>query len=516
VELRARIVLLVCTLSVGLGMAFVACPPSMGATATATASTIPLPTDDPFYTWTKSLKNVKQGTVLRSRPITLTDVTFDVPVTTSQVLYRTTGQLGQPTVTVTTLVQPRGSTKIVSYQMAYDALGAQCDPSYTLRGGNTTPTSNGFEMTTFVTKYVNAGYTAVISDYEGKGLHYVAGQEEGYNTLDGITAAENALKLPGSTPVAMLGYSGGAIATPFAAELAAKYAPRLNIVGAATGGVLVAMQHNLVYVNGTKDWSGAIPAVLVALGRAFGVTNSRDYESALGMQIAAKIKNQCIVNFLGAYPGLKVEQLVKPEFADIFSVPQIARVANQLIMGRTGAPKFPVFIATGNSDGIGDGVMLAADTEALASTYCKGGTPVEYVEYKGLDHMAAILPYSDRAFTFLSDLLEGKKVANGCSSVGKGSSLAPLRVPTVRLRFLGARKDRVTVQASTNGVTMKALVIELRRDGKRLATQNVAELTARKRTLVLSSNGKTLSAGRYTVAVTQARAPVSDYQFTIR
>ena len=50
-------------------------------------------------------------------------------------------------------------------------------------------------------------------------------------------------------------------------ELAPKYAPELNIVGTAIGGVPVHLAHNLRYINGTDSWSGVIPAVLVSLGR---------------------------------------------------------------------------------------------------------------------------------------------------------------------------------------------------------------------------------------------------------
>ncbi|HEY1590443.1 MAG TPA: hypothetical protein VGF81_01520 [Solirubrobacteraceae bacterium] len=92
----------------------------------------PLPTSDSFYSYSGSLAAVAPGTVFKQRTVTLVDQGQDVPVTTVQVLYRTTGQLGQPTSTVATILEPATGTanpKLVSYQMAYDALGSQCDPS---------------------------------------------------------------------------------------------------------------------------------------------------------------------------------------------------------------------------------------------------------------------------------------------------------------------------------------------------------------------------------------------------
>jgi hypothetical protein len=55
---------------------------------------------------------------------------------------------------------------------------------------------------------VAAGYTVVMSDYEGEDAAYGVSQQSGYETLDAIRAAENWLGAPEDvTPVGMLGYS---------------------------------------------------------------------------------------------------------------------------------------------------------------------------------------------------------------------------------------------------------------------------------------------------------------------
>jgi hypothetical protein len=210
------------------------------------------------------------------------------PISASQLLYRTTGELGQPSLAVTTVIRPLislGPTRIVSYQTAYDALGPQCEPSYTLRGGagGGDSTAQGEEQV--ILGYVAAGYTVVVSDYEGADLRWVAGQQSGYGTLDGVRAAERFLKVrESSTPVGLVGYSGGSIATDFGTELAPKYAHGLDVVGAAEGGIPVMLAHNLFYINGSPSWSGVIPAVVLSLGRAFGIDINR-YLSAYGLKV---------------------------------------------------------------------------------------------------------------------------------------------------------------------------------------------------------------------------------------
>ena len=122
-------------------------------------------------------------------------------VRASQVLYRTTGELGQPPATVATIIEQRGTarpTAVVSYQDPYDGLGPQCDPSYNLRAGVTpvdrvvTPGAIG--------EYLAAGFAVMVPDYEEKQLANDAGQEEGYATLDGVRAAERRLGVSEGPP----------------------------------------------------------------------------------------------------------------------------------------------------------------------------------------------------------------------------------------------------------------------------------------------------------------------------
>ncbi|HEY2576117.1 MAG TPA: lipase family protein [Streptosporangiaceae bacterium] len=413
------------------------CAAAMLVTAIPAAQAAPaaapiLPSRDPFYTYTgsKPLGQIAPGTVLEKRSITLVIASLTVPYAAEQVLYRTKGEQGQPTVTVTTIIKPLASlpgTRIVAYQTAYDALGSECDPSYTLRGGN--PGTDSDAEAAIIALYVTAGYTVTVPDYEGTRLDWGAGQESGYGTLDGIRATENYLGAASSTKVGMLGYSGGSIATEWASEQAPTYAPELNIIGAASGGVPVDFAHNLTYINGDQDWAGVIPAVLVSVGRAFGV-NLKKYLSRYGEKITHQVAGECIASFATNYPGLTVQQLVKVQYQNVFQVPVLVKILNHLLMGTApGHPSVPLLFGVGNADGTGDGIMIAGDVEALAHEYCKQGLPVTFDEYPGLKHTEAAVPFETHAMTFLTSLFTGLPASNGCSSIGKGNSIAPLPKP---------------------------------------------------------------------------------------
>jgi len=489
----------------------------------ARASGPTLPSSDPFYSYSRLLAGIAPGTVLRTRTISLAENGTSTAMTGTQVLYRTTSELGLPTVTVATVIAPApqiGPTRIVSYQTAYDALGSQCDPSYTLQGG-TSGDGTASQEEQVILGYVKAGDTVVVSDYEGENLDWGAGQESGYGTLDGIRAAEHLLSLPtASTPVGMIGYSGGSIATEFASELAPSYAGNLDIVGVAEGGIPVDFFHNLAYINGSPSWSGVIPAEFVALSRAFGISFA-NYLSPYGAKIFSQVKYECINSFFGSYPGLTYQKLFKPQYQNIFKIAPIVSVTDHLIMSDSGTPKGPLFIGVGNADGTGDGIMVAADDEALAHTYCQRGVPVQFSQYSGDDHTQAAVPFEVAAASFLAQRLAGIPVSNGCASIGTGNSLAlvaiPAGTPQLRFAYLGKRKQLrgVVVGLWTSTGTLGNLVLSLRRGGKPVATVRVSRLTTTKRVFVLRSHGHIPRPGHYVLELSKGAAILLGRHLTI-
>lgn len=406
--------------------------------AADSAGGIKRPGHDRFYRYTgdKPLANIAPGTVLKHRTVQLSAFgSGSTPVQAEQLLYRTQDEKRRPTVTVTTVVQPTGtpdpSHGIVAYLSFYDALGAQCDPSYTLRGGDPGTDSNRQQARVeegLVSSLAAQGYAVTVPDFEGEDLHWAAGQESGWNTLDAVRATEHYLGADAATtPVGLYGYSGGSIAGEWGAELAGHYSPELDLAGTAIGGVPVHFAHNLHYVNGSKDWSGIMPAVLVALGRAFDV-RMRHYESDYGRRLHRRVRHQCIGSFNGAYPGLRVQQLVKHRYRHILHVPRFAHIVNHLIMGSTsGHPHAPMYLAVGEKDGTGDGVMVADDVEALAHEYCRQGVPVTFTKFSDSDHSEAGEKFFPAGQAWLAQRMAGAPATDNCATVGRGNSLHPVR-----------------------------------------------------------------------------------------
>ncbi len=111
------------------------------AFAAASAQAAETPAQDPFYKYEgkpAKLRQIAPGTVLKTRSVPFHIEGIELPVTAVQLLYRSTSELGKPTVNVTSVLLPpvKLSTSVVSYQSFYDSLNTEDDPSYAISGGN--------------------------------------------------------------------------------------------------------------------------------------------------------------------------------------------------------------------------------------------------------------------------------------------------------------------------------------------------------------------------------------------
>ena len=374
------------------------------------------PDKDPFYRYVgrTPLSAIAPGTPLRERDVTLGAFTNGTPLAATQILYRTTDTAGRPAVSVTTAVLPvTGTTapRVVAYLSFYDAFTSRCDPSFTLRGGDPgAANQQQAEAEQGVVLALHAqGYTVTVPDFENETLDFMSGPASGRSSLDATTATLTALTLPPTTPVGMMGYSGGSVAADWASELAPRYRPQLHVVGVALGGVPVDLGRILRYVDGTPKWSSIMPALLIGATRS-AQHDLTPYLSPYGAKVVRADRQRCIGEFVG---NLTLKQLLKPQYADVFHVPELRTALDALTMGR-GRPAEPLLIVAGNLDGTGDGVTLASDMQALAQRYCRQGVPVDYEEVPHGEHTQVGIAFMPRAFAFLAGRFAGAPPTSTC------------------------------------------------------------------------------------------------------
>ncbi|WP_394938779.1 lipase family protein [Psychromicrobium sp. YIM B11713] len=421
------------------------------AAPTATAATpVSMPraaATDSFYSYTGStpLSSFAPGAILKTRTITYHAVGIPLPLTAVQLLYRSTDLNGNPSANVTSVIKPpllntgKGKGKAISYQSAYDSLNPADSPSRSIAGDVSLGGLIASGETAVITPSLLQGYTVIVPDTEGPDAVFAAGPAYGTYTLDSARAALKSAStgLKSTTKIAMLGYSGGAIATGWAAQLAPSYAPDINknLVGAAEGGLLVAPAHNLKYVSGSLVWAGVAPMAIIGVARAMNL-DFTPYLSSYGQQVFAKLKYASISNALAQYPGLTWEKMAKPEYSNPNRIQIFVDAVNKVNRGQAASPTIPMFIAQGSNGvlegtagfGVGDGVMIAGDVRTLARQFCADGTTVQYDQYSLLSHFTGAVPWYLKALSWIDQRFAGTSAPNNCGSIAPGNSLAPEQV----------------------------------------------------------------------------------------
>ncbi|TQS32727.1 hypothetical protein Golomagni_06949, partial [Golovinomyces magnicellulatus] len=209
------------------------------------------PSDDAFYTLpgADELSKAKPGDILRHRappkPIAVLGLDPLHLKDSHQILYKSIDSHGNDTATVLTVMIPNNAdySKVLSYQIAEDAAWINCAPSYALQLG-----SNNALFGSIVSKAelalieaaLQQGWIVISPDHEGPKGAWLARDNAAHMVLDGMRAAINSAsftKIKKDAAFAMWGYSGGALASSSAAEEQENYAPELNIIGAAVGGL---------------------------------------------------------------------------------------------------------------------------------------------------------------------------------------------------------------------------------------------------------------------------------------
>ncbi|MEV4613101.1 lipase family protein [Kitasatospora sp. NPDC049258] len=436
--------LLAAALTAAMAMAATAATAGPAAAAAEAAPTAAA-AGDPFYTYDGSvpLASLAPGTVLRTRTLPYHLLGLPSPVKAIQLLYRTTDAQGRPAANVTTVVRSLtgDGSKAVSYQSFYDSLDPQDSPSRAVAGdlslGGLIPNAEAL----FLVPLLAQGYNLVIPDTEGQRADFAAGPEYATNTLDSIRAAtrSTATGLSADTTFGLIGYSGGAIATDWAAALAPSYAPEVNsrLVGYTEGGLLVDPAHNLKYVDGSLVWSGVIPMAVIGVSRSFGI-DLKPYLSDYGLAVYQQLEQGSIIDAVGHYPGLTWKKMAKPQYADPNSVPAFLAAVNRINLGSAPTPTVPGHLAQGDGGvlegtfgnppgiGTGDGVMVAGDVRALARQYCAtGNAPIKFQQFDLLSHVGVPVVWAPIALGWLNDRFAGRTAPSDCGHIPAGNSLAP-------------------------------------------------------------------------------------------
>ncbi|EGX93595.1 secretory lipase, putative [Cordyceps militaris CM01] len=366
------------------------------------------PSDDPFYHVPDGLQDVAPGTILRHRPPPAPIAAFGVAplrlAATHQILYRTTDSLGNATATVLTVLVPRHAdmNKVLSYQVAEDAADINCAPSYVFQLRPAADPDRGTGTTELELLLVEAaleqGWVVIVPDYLGPYAAFLANKLAGHAILDGIRAALHSSRFTGigrHPKVAMWGYSGGAVASMWAAELQPRYAPELEIAGAAVGGTVPNLITVVTSINGGSH-AGFIAAGVMGLTNQYAEAE-RDVERHLLAQFRDKfisVRSQCMDADTRAFKNQDVIGMFDDR--DL-----VYRVLKNTSLGHGDTPKIPMFVYKS----VDDEFSPVAETDALVAAYCGDGASIQYHRDRNSHHGSLAILAAPKALLWLKETM---------------------------------------------------------------------------------------------------------------
>jgi alpha-beta hydrolase superfamily lysophospholipase len=341
-----------------------------------------LPTDDPFYHPPAGFQHANPGTVLRSRDVELAFLGL-IPqrIKATQLLYRTTDMHDRAEAAATTVIVPaeRGPEAVcpvISYQCAIDAVTSRCFPSYALRRRAMAPGAVAQFEFLLIAAAVAEGWAVSVPDHEGRLGMWGAPYEPGYHVLDGLRAALSSerLGLSPNAPIGLWGYSGGGLASAWAAEMSGTYAPELNIVGAVLGSPVGDLGHTFRRLNGTL-MSGLPALVVAALADIYPELDRviQEHATEEGKVLLQRLRQMTTAEAVIRMAGKNIGDMLDQPLEQILDTPEVRHVFEDIKLGAA-VPTPPVLIV----QAVHDQLISVEDIDVLVDAYSAGGADVTY------------------------------------------------------------------------------------------------------------------------------------------
>lgn len=390
------------------------------------AACSPQPGQDPFFDPPEVDRTAPvdavHGDLIRFRPsVFTTDPVTRRPVeevAAFQVMFRSTSASGEPNSVTGTVLVPTaewvgpGERPIVSFGIGTRGLSDACAPSWTITQGWDRAAESFRSM-------LRRGWAVAVSDMVGlgtPGTHtYGVAREQGTAMLDIVLAAQ---QIPGAglhprAPVGLLGYSEGGASVGWAAQLASTYGARLDIAGAAAGGVPADLRAVATALDG-GPFSGLVLLAAVGFDAAYPELDLEGFSNELGTRTFERIKDVCITQFEGLRTLTDVGNryfagyLSDPEKVP-FDDPRWVRRLEENRLGGT-APGVPVLL----QHAYFDQMVPYEQAELLRDRWCAGGANVTWKVHFLAEHALGATLSEAPALNFLSSRFVGAHVDGNC------------------------------------------------------------------------------------------------------
>lgn len=391
-----------CALALSAALIPLAAPGVAGATGYSDAFFRPAPTGEP-------------GDVINARKEFLPHFPgSDV----DQLVFRSTNSHGEPTTGAATLIRPPGmrpDAPIFTYDHFINSLAADCQPSAAFRNPNPEAQLVGASMT--ITNLALArGWAVLLPDHEGPNAAYGANIQGGHITLDAIRAATDAKYRTEHSPATAVGYSGGSGAAYFAASEQPNYAPDVNLVGAAMGGLPADYAEMIEFgFRGSGPHPGAAVAAISAVGlsREYPEIELDNKLNDGGREFARSIEGACTQSLLGAGGTIGNLKQVSDLPKDVLlNDPAVRGVMERESPVNAPVPQVPLHFWQSPNDGL----MPYEPVRRLAGQACAAGTPTDFSEAARADHITNAVAGIPAVIDWAGGRFAGQPAPSNCGA----------------------------------------------------------------------------------------------------
>jgi alpha-beta hydrolase superfamily lysophospholipase len=254
------------------------------------------------------------------------------------------------------------------------------------------------------------GWAVSVPDHEGRNGMWGAPYEPGYHVLDGLRAAlsTETLGLSPSAPIGLWGYSGGGLASAWAAEMSGSYAPELNVVGAVLGSPVGDLGHTFRRLNGTV-MSGLPALVVAALADIYPELNKiiQEHATEEGKDLLNRLHNMTTAEAVIRMVKKDMDDMVDVPLEQILDTPEVKHVFDDIKLGAA-VPTPPVLIV----QAVHDQLISVEDIDELADTYSSGGANVTYHRDLFSEHLLLHPLSAPMTLRWLTDRFNGKPLTD--------------------------------------------------------------------------------------------------------
>jgi len=363
-----------------------------------------------FYDLSPTARLGVPGSILRTAAVTTTLR----GATVSRILYSSTDRTGNPIAVSGVLIVPTGPTPpggrpVVAWAHGTTGVASACAPSL--------ESDAGIGHIPLLHDLLAAGAAVVATDYPGLGtggVHpYLVGESEGRAVLDSVRAAEAVDHGSSSDHVVLMGHSQGGHAVLFAAQLARRYAPELDLVGA----VAMAPPTDLGALL-TDDIHEAAGVVLTAFAitgwtHTYRGLSPGDILEPGTRPLVEQLSRGCVEDTGQGLVDLPGVVLLHHRF--LSSNPSTTPGWSRELIANDPVPELqavPMLVAQGLSDKL----VRPGTTEAFVATACTRGARIQFDEYPGVGHFAVRTAALPQTLRWIRSRLAGTAVPTGCTT----------------------------------------------------------------------------------------------------